>query len=311
VSEQEQTPRETLEHFVLATEGLSDVYASPRVREAIPAVLEEEDRLRNRIKALTNPYQLGYKEGDAHGRKDAEDERYALREKLSLVTEDYIKERNAAEAAEAERDALRAEIDGMREREVDVARALDVLGESRVDLPRLARGVWTRAEKAEAALIAIRAGSLGLTAAGIAGHSHVIVQCDAALRDTEPAPEPQACCDDGSCPGHPQQPQPSALCGKCGYPLSEHKPHPGGLLAGRLYCDAAPAEEQDFSWFRGSVDKDLVQKLVDLERDTAPAEGFFARGEDGHYHPDPAPACPHGNPPGSARDCACSEEGKP
>ena len=25
-------------------------------------------------------------------------------------------------------------------------------------------------------------------------------------------------------------------------------------------------------------------------RDTAPAEGFFARGEDGQYHPDPAPA---------------------
>ena len=38
---------------------------------------------------------------------------------------------------------------------------------------------------------------------------------------------------------------------------------------------------------------------------TAPAEGFFARGEDGQYHPDPPPACPHGNPPGTARDCAC------
>jgi len=41
---------------------------------------------------------------------------------------------------------------------------------------------------------------------------------------------------------------------------------------------------------------------------TAPAEGFFARGDDGHYHPDPAPSCPHGHPPGSARDCACHEE---
>jgi hypothetical protein len=62
---------------------------------------------------------------------------------------------------------------------------------------------------------------------------------------------------------------------------------------------------------------------------TAPAEGFFARGDDGHYHPDPAPAeeeklkfwgasrpcetaeepsCPHGHPPGSARDCACREK---
>jgi len=41
---------------------------------------------------------------------------------------------------------------------------------------------------------------------------------------------------------------------------------------------------------------------------TAPAEGFFARSDDGHYHPDPAPSCPHGHPPGSARDCACHEE---
>jgi len=82
---------------------------------------------------------------------------------------------------------------------------------------------------------------------------------------------------------------------------------------------------------------------------TAPAEGFFARGDDGHYHPDPAPAelrcvrcgspyvaagacsrraegcqggrgewtvyaapaCPHGHPAGSARDCACHEPEKP
>jgi hypothetical protein len=36
--------------------------------------------------------------------------------------------------------------------------------------------------------------------------------------------------------------------------------------------DTAPAEEQDFSWFRGEVDKELVQKLVDMERDTPPAE---------------------------------------
>ena len=41
---------------------------------------------------------------------------------------------------------------------------------------------------------------------------------------------------------------------------------------------------------------------------TAPAEGFFARGDDGQYHLDPAPSCPHGHPAGSARDCACHEE---
>ena len=41
----------------------------------------------------------------------AEAEAEALREKLSSVTEDYIKERNAATAAETERDALRAELD--------------------------------------------------------------------------------------------------------------------------------------------------------------------------------------------------------
>ena len=37
-------------------------------------------------------------------------ERDALRDKLSSVTEDYLKERNAATAAEAERDALRLDL---------------------------------------------------------------------------------------------------------------------------------------------------------------------------------------------------------
>ena len=37
---------------------------------------------------------------------------------------------------------------------------------------------------------------------------------------------------------------------------------------------------------------------------TAPAEGFFARGDDGHYRTDPAPACACGIPgAGKAREC--------
>jgi len=33
-----------------------------------------------------------------------------------------------------------------------------------------------------------------------------------------------------------------------------------------------------------------LRECEDVLRDTTPAEGFFARGEDGQYHPDPAPA---------------------
>ena len=44
-------------------------------------------------------------------------------------------------------------------------------------------------ERAEAALIAIRAGSIRLAAAGIVGHLHVVEQCSAALRDPAPAEE--------------------------------------------------------------------------------------------------------------------------
>ena len=52
-------------------------------------------------------------------------------------------------------------------------------------------------ERAEAALIAIRAGSIRLAAAGIVGHLHVVEQCSAALRDPAPAEGFFARGDDG------------------------------------------------------------------------------------------------------------------
>ena len=53
-------------------------------------------------------------------------------------------------------DRLKDEIDELREREVDVARALDCLGEARVDLPRFARNMRHRAERAEAEAARLR-----------------------------------------------------------------------------------------------------------------------------------------------------------
>jgi len=92
---------------------------------------------------------------------------------------------------------------------------------------------------------------------------------------------------------------------------------------GKLWHDAeARAERAEaalkqiaaWSWDSGSTPAPEVVSRIYCEaraalRDPAPAEGFFARGEDGQYHPDPPPACPHGNPPGTARDCACRTPG--
>jgi hypothetical protein len=49
----------------------------------------EIDRLKYRIKALTNPYQLGYKEGDTHGRKDTLAEVRRIVEQVELEVRKY------------------------------------------------------------------------------------------------------------------------------------------------------------------------------------------------------------------------------
>ena len=110
-------------------------------------------------------------------------------------------------SAEAERDALRAEVTEARRAQYQVLwKALEDAGITRGDgcpdsilieeVERLraeTADLWNKwsdaeekRERAEAALIAIRAGSIGLAAAGIVGHLHVVEQCDAALRDTTP-----------------------------------------------------------------------------------------------------------------------------
>jgi len=85
--------------------------------------------------------------------------------------------------AEAEREALRVE-----------------LGEMALVLEQQTRTLTReheQRERAEAALIAIRAGSIRLAAAGIVGHLHVVEQCSAALRDPAPAEGFFARGDDG------------------------------------------------------------------------------------------------------------------
>jgi len=54
-----------------------------------------------------------------------------------------------------------------------------------------------------------------------------------------------------------------------------------------------------------------IARLTLGDARAAAAEGFFARGDDGQYRTDPAPGCPHGSPAGSARDCACNEPDVP
>jgi hypothetical protein len=60
------------------------------------------------------------------------------------------------------------------------AAALSSMSTVRVDRNDLVI-VLSDLDRAEAALIAIRAGSMGLAAAGIVGHLHVIEQCSAVL----------------------------------------------------------------------------------------------------------------------------------
>jgi len=85
----------------------------------------------------------------------------------------------------------------------------------------------------------------------------------AALHDIEPAEphsfEPCREADDGDVPGHNFTC--ALLCVVCGLPRERHTP-------------ANPADDP----------------AADLQAMGAPAEGFFARGDDGHYHPDTAPA---------------------
>ena len=108
----------------------------PRIREAIQAVL---DLVRVQYEANEEMTRL---------LKQAEAERDTLTEKLSLVTEDYIKERNAATTAEAE--LRRAEkLWGAAQARADVANvalldAVKVQGQLRV--ARAALGEWREAE---------------------------------------------------------------------------------------------------------------------------------------------------------------------
>ena len=174
--------------------------------------------------------------GSIEALKAVEAERDALREKLEergrVFSENLLMQ--GEEITRLRADNLSLRLRDQTEQEQEIARLLAEREALRVELGEMAlvleqqTRTLTREheqrERAEAALIAIRAGSIRLAAAGIVGHLHVVEQCSAALRDP------------------------------------------------------------------------------------APAEGFFARGDDGHYRTDPAPSCPHGHPPGSARDCACHEE---
>jgi DNA repair exonuclease SbcCD ATPase subunit len=195
----------------------------------------EIERLSYRIKLLANPYQLGYKEGDAHGRKDAEAERDALRDKLSSVTEDYIKERNAATAAEAERDALREKLTKQEKYE---AGAWLTVQELRAEVERLRAAVGQaqvltgrmegKLERAEAALKAekvncpwmpraLKAEAALKRAARLLKRFDAI---DAALRDTAPGEEhPFAPCLKHGGPWHIFC---GLLCEVCGLPAEKH-----------------------------------------------------------------------------------------
>jgi len=195
-------------------------------------------------------------------------ERDALRDKLSSVTEDYLKERNAATAAEAERDALRLDLAEAcrgaavlaRERNEAQGERDALRAEAREHSER-AQHFMRRMDKAEAALRII-AGE----AQCVDNLMSNVEVARAALRDTAPAEEPEPemwrCIECGETFDGP----------RVSHGLDAHAPGCTGS------CD-------------GSCP--IQVECGPVERLPAPAEG---------------PHCPHGNPPGSARDCACRTE---
>ena len=130
----------------------------------------QEERLRTkaeveRLRDIISPGNAAaYEEGMA-----------ALKADLATARSKWAQAGALLEATRAEREALRVE-----------------LGEMALVLEQQTRTLTReheQRERAEAALIAIRAGSIRLAAAGIVGHLHVVEQCSAALRDPAPAEE--------------------------------------------------------------------------------------------------------------------------
>jgi len=235
-------------------------------------------------------------------------------------------------AAEAERDALRVRshaailaLNGEMERlrATPLGRAdqqIRQLGADSLDLLR-------KLERAEAALKAEKVNCPWMPRA---------LKAEATLREIEQATEgiPEANCALANRIARVALPDPAPL------PTSQ----PARAIEVCKRAATAPAA-QPLDARAHAGDGESAQR----ELATAPAEGFFARGDDGHYHPDPAPAelrcvrcgspyvaagacsrraegcqggrgewtvyaapaCPHGHPAGSARDCACHEPEKP
>ena len=132
---------------------------------------------------------------------EAEAERDTLREKLEekgrVFSENLLMQ--GEEITRLRADNLSLRLRDQTEQEQEIARLLAEREALRVELGEMAlvleqqTRTLTREheqrERAEAALIAIRAGSIRLAAAGIVGHLHVVEQCSAALRDPAPAEE--------------------------------------------------------------------------------------------------------------------------
>jgi len=208
----------------------------------------------------------------------AEAEAEALRDKLSSTTEDYIKERNAATAAEAERDALRAELDRPKHEtlrqladavernaalkaerdalraEVEEAKLMASIEHSGCekalaqmdDAVSVMQAQKARAERAEAALTQIAAWSWdsGSTPAPEVV-SRIYCEARAALRDTAPV-EPEA--TDGHWPdvnvGNPapaKEPAERWCPVGCG---AHEDPGPWHQRGCARWRDTAPAEEK-------------------------------------------------------------------
>ena len=169
-----ETPQERIEKWLAEGHWVKEVDEPERgIRKAIQAVLarlaafeagqkplegDSRSRVLRRLgvadadEALEKIDRLYMAEAENSGYRarlaQAEAERDALTEKLSLVTEDYIKERNAATTAEAE--LRRAEkLWGAAQARADVANvalldAVKVQGQLRV--ARAALGEWREAE---------------------------------------------------------------------------------------------------------------------------------------------------------------------
>ena len=187
-------------------------------------------------------------------------------EALEILLDDLKRWQECSARQDHELDLLQIGLQATADHRAKVEAERDALRAEVRDVTVVADENFDRAEKAEAALREILHAEQW---------ADVVSIIDAALRDTAHIFDADRSYVEGM-NGYP--------CATCGEYESNPKHH-------------APSEGRDFSWFRGSVDKELVKKLMDMRARARGSSEARWKSERINRH--------------AGRDTAPAEEGKP